>query len=521
MEKKKINGLINNKRFVVILILVILLSMFARFFDLSKDGFRADIYGTTPGDEAAYSHNARSKVLFNEWEIEGDKWNPMFLSPTLTFFQYLSFRTLGVSTFSSRIAPAVLGFIAILTASFLMFIKNRDESLIFSILLIINAFLIAYSRTGTAESVVFFFLLIILALIIYDKNYSWILAGFFAPFLFFSKLPSIFFILAIPASLILYYFLYKEKGTIKKLFSFMAGSAISGVLWSIWLIPRFDLWYFMNFGFGERFLFTLTKPIVTKYNTFQFAITDPIMLILVLASIFISFRTILKKRKIKFLDFFLIVSLILFYFQISIIDMHLRRFVMIMPILLLIAARFTNKINEFCIKIGNKPLKASRSIAIILIIAVYVFINAVHLGAFFYDLYSDYDGAHTYKRVSGEINDFIPPGSKVYGKPAMAYSLNNQIMPFFDMSENRFIDYANYTLSVLSNEVQYAILVINVFDDNDVKVSRIMPEQKEIYGYIKNNFEIIAVLNSKNEHNNYGNRNLYIYKKMKAFNGAQ
>jgi len=401
--------LLMDKRFAAIFVLVLLLSLTARFYDLEKDGFRMDLYGTSPGDEGGYLQNVRNKALFGDWKLEDQLFNPMYFSLTLTFFEYISFKALGVSIFAARIVPAILGLISIMFVSFLLFLKNRNEGVIYFILLIINTFLIAYSRIGTSESVIVFFLLIILGLIIYNKNYAWILAGFFVPFLFFSKSTTTFFILTIPTSLVLYYFLYKERIMIRKLFYFTIGSIISGSLWLLWLIPRIDDWILMNLGFGDRLLFTITKPLGALFNTFQFSIKNPFILILALTSIFLTIRSLVKKEKIQFIDFFLVVSLIMFYLQISVLDMHLRRFVMIMPILLLIAARFINKIRQFNINIGSKPFKIDKTTVVLLIILVYAFINIINLGTFFNDSYVDYDRAHTYLKVSREINDYIPP----------------------------------------------------------------------------------------------------------------
>ncbi len=289
---------------------------------------------------------------------------------------------------------------------------------------------------------------------------------------------------------------------------------ISGILWSFWFVPSFSNWVFMNFAFGERILFTLTKPIGALYNSFQFLIKDPIVLILVIALVFITVRSFLNKEKIQFIDFFLLTSLILFYFQISVLDMHLRRFVLILPILLLMAARFIGRIREFDIKVSNKLFNVNRNIAILLILLVYVFINVMNLGAYFYDLYADYGRAHTYLEVSQEIDNYIPPGSEVFGALASSYSLNSKIKPYTPMEENRYID-DNYGVSLLAGDrVQYAILSHNLFDEHAIKVSETDP-RKASFDYIENHFEIIATLNSKSWYN-YGNVPLYIYKKINS-----
>ena len=69
-----------------------------------------DLYGISFGDEAGYVHNARNKALFGDWKLEGDLWNPIYLSPVLTYAEYVSFELFGVRTFSARIInPEAVG----------------------------------------------------------------------------------------------------------------------------------------------------------------------------------------------------------------------------------------------------------------------------------------------------------------------------------------------------------------------------------------------------------------------------
>ena len=168
-----------------------------------------------------------------------------------------------------------------------------------------------------------------------DNKYAWALAGFFTPFLFFSKITSLFFIASIPLSLILYSLIYKDKKAVKNFYFYAAGFVFSAALWLFWLAPNLNEWLFMNFGYGERFHFTITKPIGALYNFFQFLAGFAIISAIAIASIFFTVKSFIRKEKIHYLDFFLVSSLIIFYLQISILDMHLRRFVMILPILLL------------------------------------------------------------------------------------------------------------------------------------------------------------------------------------------
>ena len=47
-------------------------------------------------DEGAWVHNARNRALAGVWQLPGDKWNPIYITPVLTGLEYLGFRTFGV-----------------------------------------------------------------------------------------------------------------------------------------------------------------------------------------------------------------------------------------------------------------------------------------------------------------------------------------------------------------------------------------------------------------------------------------
>lgn len=506
-----------NKKSIAIFLLITLISLFTRLYDLTKDGFRMDIYGTAPGDEGAYVHNARNKALFGAWRLEGDLWNPMYISPLFTFFEFMSFKALGVSIFSARLVLSLLGILSVLFVSIMCYAKKREEGIVYFMLLIVNIFLIAYSRTSTLESIVLFFILIILGLIMADNKYAWALAGFFTTFLFFSKITSLFFIASIPLSLIIYYSIYKDKKIIKNFYFYIAGFIFSAALWLFWLVPNFNDWLFMNFGYGERFHFTITKPIGALYNYFQFLARFAVISAVAIVSTFFTLKSFVRKEKINYLDFFLVISLIMFYIQISILDMHLRRFVMILPMLLLMAARFISNLAEFSFSFKNRQFKINRKTTIVLIVLIYALLNIADISMFFFESYRNYEVEHTRLKISQEINKYMPQGSKVYGSDAVRYSLQNGIKPYFSLIENRFVDYHNYTLGLFDKyDFQYAILQINVFDEDSIKTIRSDARDMKVYNHIKNNFKIIATLQSRNDHNNFGVMNIYIYKKIKS-----
>jgi len=503
-----------NKIIFGIILSAILFSLLGRFYELDMDPFNYDDYGIAWGDEGGYIHNARNKILFNDWKLENDLWNPLYISPIFTYLKFISFKIFGVNTFAMRLVPAILGIVSILIVSFLLILKKPKEGIIYFILLSTNITLIAFSRVAMLECVVLFFILTILGLIIYNKKYSWIMAGFLMPFLFFSKIISIFFILAIPLSLILYYLIYKSKQSLKSLFNIVIGGLVSIVLWSFWLLPRLDDWLFMNFGlYSSRISIGLFKVIATISCTLRFSLLNQMIIVLTIASIFFTVLLLRKKQKIPFIDFFLIISLMLFLFQILLTDAPLRRFVMIMPIILLISAKLICKIKGATLHFDNLKFKIDKNTIVLLIIIIYIMTNVVPLMWYFSQLVMPYHHPYTFIENSREISNYIPPGSNVYGSYANALALENTIRPYFSYNKEE-------TILQLFDErkINYAILTTNIFDDNDIQRSGINLNTSKVYSYIKDNFEIIHTLNGKDSKDGSYLLKIYIYKRKGEFN---
>ena len=66
-------------------------------------------------DEGAWVHNARNRALFGAWRV--DEWNPLFIAPVFTGFEYLSFRTFGVGLWQARVVSEVAGVISVVLLS--------------------------------------------------------------------------------------------------------------------------------------------------------------------------------------------------------------------------------------------------------------------------------------------------------------------------------------------------------------------------------------------------------------------
>ncbi len=485
---------------VVSLLAFFLVCFLARFYDLTLDPISYNEYGIAYVDEGGYVNNARNKVLFGTWKIEEDPWlwNSMYISPIFTYLEYLSFKSLGVSTITMRLVPALMGVISIMVASFFLMRRNGKTGLIYLILLGINTMLIIYSRIATLQSMVLFFILIILGFIINDKKWSWFATGFLLPALIFSNLTSIFFIAAIPLSLLLYYWLYRQKETILKLCCVIAGAILSSLLWLVWFLPNFQGWWIMNFSIGHRIYFNVYKLMAVIQHFLKFSFLNQLVTVIAIFSLVLIIRDLLKKKKVFFMDLFLTTCIFLFLLQASTVDFFLRRWVFLLPIILLISARFIAKIKEFNFSFRNKPFKFSQNTAVILLIVIYIAFSIAPLAEHFGQSINNYNQSHIVYTNSKELNMFLPPGTPVFSNIATAMSYENKIKPYFIYEKNRYIDYEEKILPYLtSQKVDYALLREDLCNENDLKKGTIDLTKQIAHRYIRDNFKIVKTWNSK------------------------
>jgi len=508
-----------SKKLIFILsIFILFISLFVRFYALEMDSFSYEGYGTAWFDEGGYVHAAKNKALFNIWALEGDLLKTLYISPLFVYLEFISFSILGVNTFAMRLVPALLGIISIIISSLFLLFKNFKQGIVFFILLSMNVMLIAFNRIAMLESILIFFMLLILGLIIHNKNYSWFLIGFFIPFLFFSKISSLFFILAIPLSLILHFLLYKSRKFLKNFLMVIYGVIISAILWLFWLIPNINNWLGVNFGqvYSSRIGIGITKTIVAALNGLKFFSLNQIIVILSLISIFFTINTLVKRKKISFIDLFLIITLILFFIHIFLADYGLRRFVLLVPILSLVSTRFICKFNNVSVYLKNNSLKISKTFLIIFFLFIYVIINFAYLGIYFNPLFSDSNDNYNVMKTSIEINNYIPEGERVYGNIANALSIENKIKPYFSHNNINYANTEEHILPYLKQEkINYAILENNLFDKEDLNKDKIDLNKSKAYMYVHDNFEIVKSFTIKNTRTNCLNQKIYIYKRKK------
>jgi 4-amino-4-deoxy-L-arabinose transferase-like glycosyltransferase len=102
-------------------------------------------------DEGPWVHNARNKVLWNQWRT--DEWNPVFLTPVFTGLEYAAFSAFGVGTWQARLVPVVSGLMAILLlAAGLGALAGPRAAAIGAVLLATNYVFVMWNRAALMES---------------------------------------------------------------------------------------------------------------------------------------------------------------------------------------------------------------------------------------------------------------------------------------------------------------------------------------------------------------------------------
>ena len=504
-----------NKLLIFMLLIVLLVSVDLRFIFLEADPFPYSVFGATWVDEGVYAHNARNYALFGEWKLENDSWNPIYISPTYTYLELLSFKLFGVNTFAMRLVPALLGILSIVIAGAIYMARKLEEGILFSILLLTNSMHIVYSRIATVESILLALMVVIIALMVFDKKYSWFLAGLLTPVLFFSKIISAFFAASIPVTLLTYAFFYKSKDHIKKLGIFASGAIISLIPWLFWLIPNLSNWKFMNFEIvSNRIGISFIELGVMGLNFAQFSLLNPLLILISAISLSYLCISLFRKGKIEFIDLLLFVSILLFLGQILITDYDLRRFFLIIPILIIISARFILKIEGFDVKFNGKNILIDNRFIVIIFLIIYVIINLLQLFPFYTNIIKDKDSAYTIMENSKEIGKYIPEYAKVYGNTALPLSIENKIKPY----HGNYLDHLHNTeeniLPILeSGKINYAVLKENIFNEADLKEYDRDLNESKVYKYLNDNFEVIKEILGKHSRTSEPDRK-YVYRRI-------
>jgi hypothetical protein len=110
-------------------------------------------------DEGHWVHNARNKLLFDEWVL--DDFNQGLVTPVFTALTYLAFQVLGIGLWQARLVSALTGILTVIV--FYYWLKKAwhwKAAAVATLLLSTNFLLFNYNRVALPETVVVFFLVL-------------------------------------------------------------------------------------------------------------------------------------------------------------------------------------------------------------------------------------------------------------------------------------------------------------------------------------------------------------------------
>ena len=149
-------------------------------------------------DEGAWVHNARNRALFGAWRV--DEWNPLFIAPVFTGFEYLSFRTFGVGLWQARVVSEVAGVISVVLLSLgVRRLAGDLAAVIAAALLATNYVYVMYDRAAIMEALMVAFVVGAWYCSIRAEDRPWWggLAGVLAILAYFTKAAAIFYVAAV------------------------------------------------------------------------------------------------------------------------------------------------------------------------------------------------------------------------------------------------------------------------------------------------------------------------------------
>ncbi|MGE3842101.1 MAG: ArnT family glycosyltransferase [Vicinamibacterales bacterium] len=188
----------SRRTFVVMLAAILLLGgLFRLLFPTADPPWRTTV-GIVWHDEGAWVHNARNKALFGEWRL--DEWNPMYVAPVFSAFEYGAFKAFGVGLWQARLVSEIGGCLTVLWLGLaLARAGGRSTGLWGAALLSTNYVFVMWNRVALLETTMVMFL--VAGLYCYARALEsprWgVAAGLCAWLAFFSKAAAAFFLPAL------------------------------------------------------------------------------------------------------------------------------------------------------------------------------------------------------------------------------------------------------------------------------------------------------------------------------------
>ena len=137
--------------FVTVLLLAFAVALGLRMAFQPADPPTHATVGITWHDEGVWAHNARNRVLFGAWRLDG--WNPMYVSPVFTGLEWATFASLGVGLHQARLPSILLSALSVLALAWgVRAVGNRLSAMLAAWFVATNYVYVMYGRVALLEA---------------------------------------------------------------------------------------------------------------------------------------------------------------------------------------------------------------------------------------------------------------------------------------------------------------------------------------------------------------------------------
>lgn len=336
-------------------------------------------------DEGYWTHNARNKILFDEWSL--DEWNNMYVSPILHVLTYLSFFFGGVSLQTARLVPVILSITLVLLLSLVMYREKSQSGGLFLLLFLGLQYPFAiYNRIAIVETPAAFFLCLVIFFLSFRSSVSMLCGGISLAFAYMTK-TTVFF--AVPAVLFLFLIeLYsgcRRRELVRDIIYFAGGFIVPMVCWYFFIhLPSASLTagyneYYRGMLLPSTFWETVKAVLTQRFHVF-FNRT-PLLLLLSHLSLFFLFFEIKDRRRVpsrlEILSSLFYVSGILFFALF--LYRPLRYYVVLMAPMTIMSVFFLLRLSQEGFAWMGAILKGKRTVLFILWISYPLLTNGMLL----------------------------------------------------------------------------------------------------------------------------------------------
>lgn len=233
------------RRFLAAVLVVVAIGTTMRALWLTADPPSRGRVGVVWHDEGPWTHNARNRALWGVWRT--DAWNPVFIAPVFTAFEYVAFRGFGVGTWQARTVPLASGVIALIAlVAGLASASGRRAALIGGALLATNYVFVMWNRAALMESTMTMFVVIAwAAYALARRRPAWgLLTGVATVLAWFTKASAAFFVAAVVCEAALAWRRTRSRSSAYVLIGLAAAAVAIGATFVLphWAEYRFYNW---------------------------------------------------------------------------------------------------------------------------------------------------------------------------------------------------------------------------------------------------------------------------------------